>query len=84
MIDEYYRLSDFEKVKLNIIKQARIESKSKEKELPFKGTVYGGSTFERDKFVYGEMKGGSNSSRKSYEIKCAKHESAFTNTNQSQ
>lgn len=39
--------------------------------------MYGGGTFDRDKIVYGETKMGSNSSRKSYEIKCAKHESAF-------
>ncbi|CAD8114672.1 unnamed protein product [Paramecium primaurelia] len=74
MTDEYNRYSDFER-------KARMQSKSKEKEQPFRSTVHGGPTFEKDKNLYGETKMPSTSQRKSPDLKQAKHESAFRPVN---
>ncbi|CAK67940.1 unnamed protein product (macronuclear) [Paramecium tetraurelia] len=58
-----------------------MQSKSKEKEQPFRSTVHGGATFERDKNLFGETKMPGASQRKSPELKLAKHESAFRPVN---
>ncbi|CAD8103755.1 unnamed protein product [Paramecium primaurelia] len=74
LMDDYNRYSDFERI-------ARRESKSKEKEQPFRSTVNGGYTFEKDKNILGETKMPPQSQRKSLDLKQAKHESAFRPAN---
>ncbi|CAD8194125.1 unnamed protein product [Paramecium octaurelia] len=74
LTDDYNRYSDFER-------KARMDSKSKEKELPFRSTVNGGHTFEKDKNIFGVTKMPAQSQRKSPDLKSAKHESAFRPAN---